>query len=153
MMKIQPMNRKETRALLEQINQEYTCDAKTLLIDDYTFFISDKNKVYIMNNDIKNVDISKVRVNSFGLYLCEINRGKVRLSIEGTQLLGRYSTKNIIELSVEDSKLWMMGNDLPTNQSFDGFVIIKHGSDYMGCGKIKEGIILNFVSKQRRIKE
>ncbi|MFT4303444.1 MAG: methyltransferase RsmF C-terminal domain-like protein [Candidatus Woesearchaeota archaeon] len=152
-MKIQPLNRKEAGKILEQIEKEYGCNPKSLLIDRYTFFQSDKNKIYIVNNLIKEFDFSQMRINSFGLYLCEINRGNIRLSIEGSQLLGKHCKKNILEIDEEISKQWMMGNDIPSEKEFNGFVIIKNNNDYMGSGKYKEGVILNFVSKQRRIKE
>ena len=46
-----------------------------------------------------------------------------------------------------------MGTDIKSEQEFVGFVIIKKNEDFLGCGKYKEGIILNYVSKARRIKE
>ena len=35
----------------------------------------------------------------------------------------------------------------------NGFVILKYKTDFVGCGKVKEGKILNFLSKIRRVKD
>ena len=153
MMKLKALNKKEASKILEHLGEEYGCDAKTLLIDKYTFFTSDKNKVYIITNEIKDIDLSAVRVNSFGMYLCEINHGNIRLSMEGSLLIGKIATKNVFEVDNTTAKEWLMGTDIKSEQEFVGFVIIKKNEDFLGCGKYKEGIILNYVSKARRIKE
>jgi len=152
-MKLKPLNRRDASKILEQIGSEYGCDAKKLLIDDYTFFISDKDKIYIINNNIKEVDLEKIRVNSFGLYFCELNRGNVRLSMEGSMIIGKHATKNLLEVNDSTSRDWLKGVDIESNQEFDGFVIVKHNNDYIGCGKYKENKILNYVTKARRVKE
>jgi len=162
-MKVNPMKRKEVSDLLEQIGEEYGCDAKTLLIEKYVFFISDKNKVYIINEELKDIDTQALRINSFGLYFCEINRGKVRLSIEGSQIIGPLATKNVTEFNDDVAKRWIMGEDIEDwEEETQGFTIIKHViktkdnntmSDFLGCGKYKENRILNFIPKQRRIRE
>lgn len=162
-MKVNPMRRKEVSSLLNQIGEEYGCDAKTLLIEKYVFFISDKNKVYLINQELKEIDTKSLRVNSFGLYFCEINRGKIRLSIEGSQIIGPIATKNITEFDDEITKKWIMGEDIENwKEETQGFTIISHKlktanneimTDFIGCGKYKENRILNFIPKQRRIKE
>jgi NOL1/NOP2/fmu family ribosome biogenesis protein len=152
-MKLKPLNKKETKKILEQINLEYGCNAVEAIIDEYAFFISDKNKIYIMSNEIKYVDLSKVRINSFGLYFAELNYGKIRLSMEGAVIIGKIATKNILEIDYNTSREWLKGIDISTNKEFDGFVIIKYNNDFLGCGKYKEGKILNFVPKPRRINE
>lgn len=157
-MKINPMKRKEASSILKQIEDEYGCNIENLMIDKYVFYISDKNKVYIVNNKIKETNMDKLRINSFGLYFCEINREKIRLSIEGSQIIGPYATKNIVEFNDETAKKWIMGEDIDNwKEENTGFLIIKHkindNFDFLGCGKYKEGRILNFIPKQRRIKE
>jgi len=152
-MKLRPLNRKETSAILLQIQEEYGVDAKKLLIDDYVFFQSDKNKVYIIDAKIKEVNLDFVRVNSFGLYFCELAHGNVRLSMEGSKIIGEHATKNVLVLDNDIAKQWLLGNDIPCEQEYNGYVIIKNNNDYIGCGKYKEGKIFNFVPKQRRIRE
>ena len=91
-MKIKPLNRREISKILKQIGEYYDCDAK-FLIDKYSFFISEKNKVYIIDNKIKDIPLDNVRINSLGLYFCELNHNDIRFSIEGSQIIGKIAKK------------------------------------------------------------
>jgi NOL1/NOP2/fmu family ribosome biogenesis protein len=86
------------------------------------------------------------------LYFAETGDDRVRLSIEGSQIIGKIATKNILEVDEETAKKWIKGGDIPSEQEFEGFVIIKNGSDFLGCGKYRQKTILNFIPKARRIK-
>jgi NOL1/NOP2/fmu family ribosome biogenesis protein len=152
-LELKSLNRKEATRFLEQISKEYGCDAEALMINDYTFFMSEANKIFIIKNSIKEVNLNNLRINSLGLYFCEINHGQIRLSMEGSLMIGKIATKNILEVDGVMAREWLKGYDLEIDQKFDGFIIIKHGDDYMGCGRYKEGRILNYVSKPRRVKE
>ena len=45
----------------------------------------------------------------------------------------------------------MKGEDLDKEFNGKGFLIIKHNNDYLGTGKYRDGRILNFVPKTRRL--
>ena len=45
----------------------------------------------------------------------------------------------------------MKGEDLNIEGDYSGFVIIKNKNDFLGTGKYKDGIILNYVGKERRV--
>ena len=92
-----------------------------------------------------------MRINSIGMYFCEIDKLGIRLSIEGSQIVGPLASKNIAEISEEQAKQWLKGEDLEVEGNYSGFVIIKHNDDFLGAGKYKDGRILNYVSKSRRI--
>ncbi|MBI4140217.1 hypothetical protein HY485_00100, partial [Candidatus Woesearchaeota archaeon] len=100
---------------------------------------------------VDQIDFSKLRINSIGLYFAEFRNNELRLSIEGSQIIGPKATKNVVELNNDELKQWLRGEDLEKECDENGFVIIKHGNDYLGCGKIKEGKVLNFVPKARRL--
>ena len=59
----------------------------------------------------RKLDLSKFRINSFGLYFGKIENSGIRLSIPGTQLIGKSADKNIIEI---DKKLIQMPNVVVT---------------------------------------
>ncbi|MBW3000128.1 hypothetical protein KY339_05640 [Candidatus Woesearchaeota archaeon] len=118
---------------------------------DYVFLINPKSKIYLVNRDFARIDTEKLRIDSVGLYFGELKKDGLRLSIEGSQIIGLNSKKNIVELSKQEMRLWLKGNDLEKTTDAEGFAIIKHEKDYLGTGKIKEGVILNFVPKTRRI--
>lgn len=147
MQKIKILNKKETKEIFNSIEQQW--DAKLKL--DYVFLKTEKGKVYIINKDISKIDLSKLRVNTIGLYFAEMKNNEIRLSIEGSQIIGPKANKNILELNQEEVKEWMKGNDLEKEGNFSGFLIMKNKDDYLGCGKYRDGEILNFVNKARRI--
>lgn len=106
-----------------------------------------------MNREFENIAISKLKIDSIGMYFATINATEFRLSIEGSQIVGKVAKKNVFEISKGLAKEWMQGKDIEINvPAEDGaFVILKNGSDYLGCGKYKQNLILNFVPKTRRV--
>lgn len=151
MMNVKPLTRKEVRNIMEKVHLTFGCT--TTLIDEYYFFMSDKNKIYIVTTMLTDFPLDAVRINSLGLYFCEINREEVRLSIEGSMIIGPSATKNVVELDDAAAKEWLLGNDISWEEPFSSFAIICNGDDFLGSGKWKEGRILNYVPKQRRIRE
>lgn len=141
------MNKKETKPILNKINEQWETDIN---LDDYTLLINDKGRVFIVNREVFDIDILSLNINSIGMYLCEIEKG-IRLSIEGSQLIGPKAAKNVMEVSEDQVNQWLNGEDLETDEQFDGFVIIKYKKDFLGSGKYKDGKILNFVPKIRRL--
>ena len=98
------------------------------------------------------IELSRLRLNSVGMYFCENDGKGIRLSIEGSQLIGPKATKNVIELNDEETKNWFKGEDLEKEyKDCNGFVILKHNNDFLGTGKYANGRILNYVGKSRRI--
>lgn len=168
MQNLRVLERKDKKAFLQLLKKQFDFNDKL----DYTFLINNKNKVFIVNKDIANIDLEKITLNSAGLYIAEFRNNEIRLSIEGSQLIGKEAKKNIIELDEKQARDWLKGKDIErlsfqgkTNlekmrgesEHFDkttkeqGFVILKHNKDYLGSGKAKENKILNFVPKTRRL--
>jgi len=116
-------------------------------------FIQGKEKIYMITREVERIPLDELRINNLGLYVAELKNEQLRLSIEGSQIIGPTATKNVHELDKEEMKEWLKGKDLPCSKEYDGFVIIKYGEDYMGTGKYREGMILNFVPKARRLNE
>ena len=142
------LNGKEIKQILKLIENQWNAKLKL----DYAFLKNNRNRVFIVNKDISRIELEKLRINSFGMYFCEIRDNGIRLSIEASQLVGPKATKNIIEISNEDVKQWLKGEDLEKAcKNCNGFIILKHNNDFLGTGKYKSGRILNYVSKARRI--
>lgn len=129
---------------------------------DYGILFKEKTrKIYIVSRDIDRITGKErlFRIDSVGLYFGELTKWNLlRLSIEGSQLVGKSAKKNVIEFNARQIKEWIKGEDVEVD-GFDGegFALIKHESDFYGCGKVlkKNGkvFILNFVPKARRIKK
>ena len=147
MQNLSVLERKDKKRFLEILKEHFGFEEKL----DYVFLINNKNKVFIVNKEIANIDLNKIRINSVGLYIAELRNDEVRLSIEGSQIIGPKSKKNIIELDEKEAREWLKGKDLEKDIEEEGFVMIKHDNDYLGSGKATKGIILNFVPKTRRL--
>jgi len=147
-MPLKILNSKETKELKKKILNQWGVDFKT----DFGFLLSARNKVYLVSKDISKVDYSQLRLEVVGLYFGEImDNGELRLSIEGSQMIGKDATQNIVEIPEEDVKKWLFGKDIQTDSKCSGFVILKSKNDFLGTGKIRGNEILNFVPKTRRI--
>jgi len=147
MQNLKILNKKQTKEILNLIKKQFGADVKL----DYAFLKNEKGKVYLINKDIAKINLEKVRINSVGLYFAQIRANEIRLSIEGSQLIGPIATKNILELTEKQVKEWMVGEDLDVDSGLSGFILVKHSGDFLGCGKIGEGKVFNYVGKARRI--
>ena len=87
-----------------------------------------------------------------GVYFATIIRNEIRLSIEGTHLFKDQISKNIFELDDESYDQWMKGQELYIQTGKKDFLVMKHGKDFLGCGKASAEKISNFVPKSRRFK-
>ena len=140
------LNSKEKKELFSQIKEQWGAEYHT----EHGLLRNSEDKIYLINHTLSSVDVSRLRINSLGLYIAEWKKNSLRLSIEGAQLIGPLATKNVVEISKEEVGRWLMGEDLKTNPNYRGFAIIKCAGDYLGSGHCKEGVILNFVGKNRR---
>ncbi|MEA2035871.1 MAG: hypothetical protein U9O94_00075 [Nanoarchaeota archaeon] len=140
-------DRKDKKRFLEILKKQFGFEDKL----DYNFFINTKNKVFIVNKEIAEIDLSKIRINSLGSYIAEYRHDEVRLTIEGSQIIGEKAKKNILELNDPEIKEWLSGKDIDKQTDLKGFVIIKNKEDFIGSGKVSNNRILNYVPKIRRI--
>ena len=142
------LNSKEIKEIYKLIEKQWGAKIKL----DYGFLRNNKNRIFVISKDISRIDISNLRLNSAGMYFCEIDDKGMRLSIEGSQIVGAKATKNVIELNEEETKKWFKGEDLEKEcRDCSGFIILKHKNDFFGNGKYVNGMILNYVAKTRRV--
>ncbi|RLI83600.1 hypothetical protein DRP07_03165 [Archaeoglobales archaeon] len=117
-----------------------------------------KKRIYAYRDCELDFNVRKV---SQGIYFGTIEKDGLRLSIEGSFLVGPKAKKNVVEVSRYRAERWMMGENLEMDQKDnleakddkkDGkYVILKSGSYFLGCGRVKGDRIINFVPKNRRI--
>ena len=139
------LNSKEKKKIIEQVKNYFGIENLEL---DYIFLMSDERKVYLVSEDAARVELDMLRVNSLGLYFGAFE-DNFRLSIEWAQLIGRKAKKNVVELN-DDTK-WLEGNDIEVSGE-NGLKIVKCKNDFLGTGQLKNGTLINYVSKERRIK-
>ena len=146
MQKLKILNTKEIKEIKKKILEQWGVDFKT----DFAFLLSSRNRIYLISKDVSKINYEELRMQVVGNYFGELMKnGELRLSIEGSQLIGPEATKNVIE--IDDVKGWLFGNDIKTERQEEGFLIVKNNGDFMGTGKIKNKEILNFIPKTRRI--
>lgn len=148
MQQLKILNKREVKKIIEIIKKQWEADVKL----DYCFLMNNKDKIFIVNRDISKIDFSKIRVNSLGLYFGEMKDGNLRLSIEGSQLIGEYAKKNVLELDDHELNSWVKGQDFNININLKGFVLIKNKESFYGTGKINNNKLWNFVPKARRLR-
>ena len=142
------LNSKEIKEIYGLIEKQWGTKIKL----DCGFLKNIKNRIFIISRDIAKIDTSKLRINSAGMYFCEMGFKGIRLSIEGSQIVGPKAAKNVADLDDEETKKWLNGEDIEKEcHGCNGFVIIKNNRDFIGTGKYSNGRILNYVSKSRRI--
>ncbi len=117
-------------------------------------FLQKENDIFLITKDVDKIELNSLNVNSLGLYFAELRHEQLRLSIEGSQIIGKQAKKNVVD--TDDSKLrqWLAGEDLELTEIIcenNSYAIVRHGSDFFGCGRIKDGKLLNFVPKARRL--
>lgn len=148
MQELKILNGREIREIYALIEKQWGAKANL----DCGFLQNNKNRIFIVSRDISKIDISKLRLNSIGMYFCEYGKVGIRLSIEGSQIIGPKAAKNIIGIDEEETKKWLKGEDLEKEcKGCTGFVILRHKNDFLGSGKCADGRILNYIAKARRI--
>ena len=153
------MSSKEIKDFLEQIHQQWGCrfDQKK----EYGYLRSQKNKVHLINRDVtQHLDLDslrQLRIDRPRMYIAELGSGSVRLSIEGSQLIGHLATKNVVWVSEHEMRLWLKGEALEKKVTETGYVIIAYKNhdriDFLGCGRVHadQKTIANFIPKTRTV--
>jgi len=140
---MKPINSKEIKEIHNKLEEQFGYKQKL----DYLFYINKDNKIFLMTKDFQKLDLSKLRVNSFGLYFGELEKTGLRLSISGSQLIGKNADKNILEINKIEE--WLNGQNLECNKELKGWFIVKYKEDFLGCGYCKNGVLMNLISKRR----
>lgn len=144
------LNAREAREIIQKIEEHFGASAYSLL-ESYSFVKTNKDKLHMISRGVDGLEMD--RVNSVGLYIADLQGDSVRLSMEGAALIGSSATKNVVELDADELKKWLRGEDLQKKGEWDGFVLLKYKTDFVGSGKYSNGTIYNFVPKTRRVKE
>lgn len=139
---------KETRGIIEEINEHFGSKFST----DKVMLENNKHRIFLLSRDYGRINDQKLRINNMGLYFCTREKDGFRLSIEGSQMIG--PKKNFYNAAKEEATRWISGENISIKtEQLEGYVIIKYHEDTIGCGKFKEGEILNAVPKDRRIQQ
>ena len=125
---------------------------------------SSKERLRIFTGDLSERELlilaNTIRLETIGLYFAFIKNenekgSEFRLSFDSS-LVFKDATKNILELDEGQMKLWISGHDLDIDSDkielVYPFVLLRYKEEIIGCGKLTQNKVLNFVPKERRIK-
>jgi len=138
------LNTRQRKEIYKFLEKQFGYEGKI----DAVFLESPKGKIYLLSKDYEYLELKGLRVNNKGMYFVKREAGGFRLSIEGTQVIK--PKKNIIDLTKEETHMWMMGEDIPKEGSV-GYVIVRYKKDILGCTIQKDDNIRNMVAKERRL--
>ncbi|MGB9748439.1 MAG: methyltransferase RsmF C-terminal domain-like protein [Candidatus Woesearchaeota archaeon] len=154
------LNRKEIKKILKLLRERFCCDFGFDSDFDFGMLKSSSGKLYLVTKEISKLNFKKLKISRTGIYFADyeekFKNNKIRLSIEGAQLIGALAKKNILEIDESGLRKWFFGEDLIVKNASnvsDGFVILKYNNDFVGCGLLKQGILKNYVPKERRAKD
>jgi len=155
---IKILSEKEKQKIENQLNEQFGISEIPGIIvkrgaERLFLFSGDYSENEIINLE-RTVPIERV-----GVYLAKIildkhtRIEKIRLSIEGTQILGNQVKKNLFEIPDNLVEQWMKGEELLIKTGKRDFLVMKYKDNFMGCGKASEEKIGNFIPKSRRLRE
>lgn len=146
-MKYEILNTRERDAVREQLQEQYGFDGSF----DYVVLETNKDKFYLASADLDQVAYETLHINSVGCYFGAYDSGGfIRLSIEGSQVIGPDCSENIVDLSDEQFKDWLRGEAIPM-EGDRAFKLVRHDGDFYSCGKIIDGKLKNYVPKSRTL--
>ncbi len=120
--------------------------------DDHVLLLDPSERLYGARREIFEQIERLGRVDTLGNYWGEWRHNEFRFSIEGAQRFGPKATKNIVEVAKEQAITFLRAQNISVVTTADnGFVIVKYENDYIGCGRLNNGEIVPFISKNRRL--
>ena len=126
-------------------------------LNDFGVMLGSEEKIWLAARDVFTFDFSKLPVNSLGMNFGKIKKNdKMRLTIEGSQLVGSTAERNVAIISDVDAKKFLRGEDIDPMQKENcdehNFVIVKtEGGTVLGSALLAEGRLKNFLPKSRRL--
>jgi len=116
-----------------------------------------KEKIRAFSGSLSKEEIEKLsevlRIELIGSYLLKNeHENEYRLSFDSCHMLKDQITKNILDLTDEQFKLWIRGFDLDIKVE-RGTYIVRYGGDFLGCGKSNNEKLFNYIPKDRRLRK
>ncbi len=154
--RIKILNKSEKRKIEKELQEQFGIEGIPGNI-----ITKGKERLFLFTGDMEKFPLNKLEdkiiIEKMGVYFAKkiIDNGeeRVKLSIEGTQILSNQVNKNIFELNKLQLQDWMEGKELNVETNKRGLLVIKYKEDFLGSGKASEKKVTNFVPKNRRLKE
>ncbi len=148
------LNKKQKEKLLNEINDYYD---SSLSIED-EIFLTQQNKIYLITKEALQLPLERLNVRNLGLYFGQKIGNDIRLSIIGANIIIKTAKKRVIEINKDQLNL-LKQDRIDFNEFFKnekeknvgkGFNIVKFKNFALGCIRITEKEIINYIPKSRR---
>ncbi len=117
---------------------------------NYDYNISPKGKVFIST---KTPNINSRRMVNTGLPFVRLSRsGTIKPTTAFIQLNGKLAKKGIVEINAEETLRFANGEDIESEASNEGYVIVRYGEYDLGVALLKDGVLKNMIPKGKRMK-
>ena len=137
------MDRKD---ILNHLKERYGIPEE--VFQEYGFLVKGR-KIWVYK---KGMWIPKGKLESVGMVALRIGK-ELKPTTNFIQLFGKYASKNVVEIkSEEDMKRFVNGKDIHLGIPGRGYVFVKYKEDVLGCGFLRDGVLLNLIPNDRRIK-
>lgn len=150
-MKLEILKRNKRKKLIGMIRENFGFDGDL----NYDFLKSGKNRIWIVSKDVSLLDLRELDIARLGVYFCRTDfKELLKFSIEGSQIIGPECKKRVLEIGEDKANRWIKGRDLKLGREpgiREGFILIRHQEDFLGCGKLVGKKVWNYVPKERRI--
>lgn len=148
----QILNKKQTKEIENLLEKQFGISFD--LGKNYLIIKTRKERLYLVSKKFAEIKIN-FPLERTGLYFAEIKNNEIRLTLEGSQLVGHLAKKNILELKKEEVEKYFLGNDLEIDleREDNPFLILKYQNDFLGAAKYKNKKLINFLPKYYRKKE
>lgn len=145
------LNSKQTNKIVNQLKEQFGIEK--FPVQCVVFFKRNDNKLFLVSDGLKQLEPVPRYLNSIGMYFATEEPSGIRLSLEGSQIIGPFAKKNVFEINKKQLKAWFNGIEMSTIDEDKGYLIIKYENDFVGCGYKKEKKVLNYIPKNRRVTE
>lgn len=151
-MKIQFIKSSEKKQLIKELNERFGIEKIP-----YLLIRTGKERIRAFSGNLAKEEILQItsltNLETIGLYILRKEKeNDIRLTIDGAHLLKDQLINNIVEINESQLNEWIKGFDLEISAP-KGNVLIKHKSDFIGCGKSNSQKIFNYLPKDRRRKK
>ena len=140
------MQERDNRHIFKLLSEQFGVEASEL---DFKLRERGHGKLYAFKDEMCSAEDSGGAEKHAGIYFGKLEKDGLRLSIEGSFLVGAKARRGVLNLSDEEARKWLRGEDLESDVK--GYVILKWRSYFLGCGKGNGKFIKNFVPKERRL--
>ena len=143
------LNSKEIKKITEYLTYQFGISFGK----DDAYLENSKGKIFLINKEIADLDLAKLRTDRFGLYVCERRLNNFRISMQGAQLLAEMAKKsnlklkNVITLTKDETIKYFSGEDLSRFEEGKHQVIVVYNEDVIGAATLKDGQLHNFMPK------